>query len=200
MDRGRNIGSLGCRICGTSYEKRINRLDEPIDIYGAWIDACVTANTQAAEQAQRKMASNEEDGRFDSSAVPSRGFVSRVPSRVGRGEDRSGPASGDERDFRRRSPADEEDDEGDEGDESDEDARRTSEFVENRASGGARLKRLRVGRGRDESSEDDSDEPRGNDAEASRDAMGVLKKLREQQKKEEDAESGRDEALFEDDE
>lgn len=57
MDRGRGVASLSCRICGASFDKRINRLDEAVDVYGAWIDACVAANTHAAEQAKKRMAS-----------------------------------------------------------------------------------------------------------------------------------------------
>ncbi|KYK63359.1 putative transcription elongation factor 1 [Toxoplasma gondii TgCatPRC2] len=189
MDRGRNIGTLGCRICGTSYEKRINRLDEPIDIYGAWIDACVTANTQAAEQAQKKMGSTlEGEESVLESGVP-------VPSRKPRAsrEERPGVDSGDDLEFRRspEASADEE------GEASEEDVPRNSE---EKRTGGARLKRLRK---REESSEDEgSDHVSGRDTDSAgqEDALRVLKTLREQQRNEEDAGSGRDEALFEDDE
>ncbi|PFH35454.1 putative transcription elongation factor 1 [Besnoitia besnoiti] len=222
MDRGRNIGTLACRICGTSYEKRINRLDEPIDIFGAWIDACVKANTQAAEQARRKVGSSAEGevGGFDgdgasSAGLPFRGGLAGARPRAGgsTGEERRRLGIDAQEAARRRSSAVAEasdgDDEEEEDADSDEDLQRTSASVSSRgaASGsGARLKRLRGGRGTDDESSEYEDSAtkerfyhRGDSA--APDAMRVLRRLREQQKEEEEeADSGRDGALFEDDE
>ncbi|KAK0526392.1 hypothetical protein OC834_004074 [Tilletia horrida] len=47
MDRGEGVGALSCKLCGTKWSSPINQLDEPIDIYSMWIDACEEA---AAEQ------------------------------------------------------------------------------------------------------------------------------------------------------
>lgn len=37
------------------YNRSITRLDEGIDVYGDWIDACVAANAEAAKEAQIKL-------------------------------------------------------------------------------------------------------------------------------------------------
>lgn len=55
LDRVRGIGALSCRVCGAMYNRAITRLDEGIDVYGDWIDACVSANAEAAKDAQLKL-------------------------------------------------------------------------------------------------------------------------------------------------
>lgn len=55
LDRVRGVGALSCRVCGAMYNRAITRLDEGIDVYGDWIDACVSANAEAAKDAQLKL-------------------------------------------------------------------------------------------------------------------------------------------------
>eukprot|EP00941_MAST-03F_sp_MAST-3F-sp1_P004507 g4507.t1 len=38
LDSSTSIGNLLCRICGGSYQQRIDYLTEPIDLYSSWID------------------------------------------------------------------------------------------------------------------------------------------------------------------
>ena len=54
-DRVRGVGSLSCRVCGAAYSRPVSRLDEGIDVYGDWIDACVAANAEAAKEAKAKL-------------------------------------------------------------------------------------------------------------------------------------------------
>lgn len=38
------IGKLQCGNCGASFEASVNRLEEEIDVYAKWIDACDAAS------------------------------------------------------------------------------------------------------------------------------------------------------------
>ncbi|KAK0552526.1 hypothetical protein OC846_002776 [Tilletia horrida] len=40
IDKDNRIGSLSCKLCGTKWQCGIQPLDEAIDIYSYWIDAC----------------------------------------------------------------------------------------------------------------------------------------------------------------
>lgn len=44
IDKSTSIGKVKCRICGVSHESVINKLEEAIDVYANWIDACEAAN------------------------------------------------------------------------------------------------------------------------------------------------------------
>ena len=46
MDRDRQIGYLNCRVCGESYQDKINYLSEPVDVFCAWLDAAEAANAE----------------------------------------------------------------------------------------------------------------------------------------------------------
>ena len=39
LDRQSETGSVTCRVCGESFQARISTLDDPVDVYTAWIDA-----------------------------------------------------------------------------------------------------------------------------------------------------------------
>jgi transcription elongation factor Elf1 len=39
LDRQAETGSVTCRVCGESFQARITTLDDPVDVYTAWIDA-----------------------------------------------------------------------------------------------------------------------------------------------------------------
>ena len=39
LDRKAETGSVTCQVCGESFQARINALDDPVDVYTAWIDA-----------------------------------------------------------------------------------------------------------------------------------------------------------------
>lgn len=44
IERDINVGKIECRICGVKFSTLINRLEEEIDVYSKWIDACEDAN------------------------------------------------------------------------------------------------------------------------------------------------------------
>lgn len=48
MDRGTETGTISCRVCGEDYQCRISFLDDPVDVYCQWIDACEAARTAPA--------------------------------------------------------------------------------------------------------------------------------------------------------
>lgn len=44
IERDINLGKVECRVCGVKYSSIIHRLEEEIDVYSKWIDACEAAN------------------------------------------------------------------------------------------------------------------------------------------------------------
>lgn len=63
-----SIGRVECRICSAKYRAIINHLDEEIDLYHKWIDACEEASKDksttrtAAHNASRSSARASIDG------------------------------------------------------------------------------------------------------------------------------------------
>lgn len=49
LERDINIGKVECRICTVKYSTHIHRLEEEIDVYSKWIDACEAANNPQLE-------------------------------------------------------------------------------------------------------------------------------------------------------
>merc|ERR1712093_677807 len=47
MDKPNRIGRLDCKDCLQSFQAAITPLDEPVDLYSEWIDACEAVNSQA---------------------------------------------------------------------------------------------------------------------------------------------------------
>ncbi|KAJ4460902.1 putative transcription elongation factor 1 [Paratrimastix pyriformis] len=47
IDKKQQIGSVTCDACCSSYQTQITALDEPVDIYTAWLDKCHDAQQQA---------------------------------------------------------------------------------------------------------------------------------------------------------
>ena len=44
LDKKNSIGSLSCKICGQSFQTRINSLSQPVDVYSDWFDAVEEVN------------------------------------------------------------------------------------------------------------------------------------------------------------
>ena len=44
LDREKGVGTVSCDACGSQYTTNISALDEPVDVYCEWIDACEEAN------------------------------------------------------------------------------------------------------------------------------------------------------------
>jgi transcription elongation factor Elf1 len=45
LDRKAETGVVSCRVCGESFQSRITTLDDPVDVYTAWIDALEDSKT-----------------------------------------------------------------------------------------------------------------------------------------------------------
>ncbi|TPX49759.1 hypothetical protein SeLEV6574_g01299 [Synchytrium endobioticum] len=55
MDKDKNRGILNCRSCGVSFEKVLNDLDLPVDVYTNWIDSTEAAqNDEVPNKRQRR--------------------------------------------------------------------------------------------------------------------------------------------------
>ncbi|KAI8347648.1 transcription elongation factor Elf1 like-domain-containing protein [Blakeslea trispora] len=53
IDQQNKVGILTCKICDVNWQTTITYLDEPVDVYSAWIDACEEVNRQKKLQSQR---------------------------------------------------------------------------------------------------------------------------------------------------
>jgi transcription elongation factor Elf1 len=40
LDRKQGIGSLSCKVCGQTHQTNITFLDQAVDVYASWVDAC----------------------------------------------------------------------------------------------------------------------------------------------------------------
>ena len=45
LDKKNSIGTLSCKICGQSFQTRINSLSQPVDVYSDWFDAVEEVNS-----------------------------------------------------------------------------------------------------------------------------------------------------------
>ncbi|GAA5805253.1 transcription elongation factor Elf1 like-domain-containing protein [Helicostylum pulchrum] len=65
IDHTNKVGLLSCKVCDVSWQCVVTYLDEPVDVYSGWIDACEEVNKQKKLQAlkQRERATNREDSR-----------------------------------------------------------------------------------------------------------------------------------------
>jgi len=52
LDRKQGIGSLLCKVCGQTHQTNITFLDQAVDVYASWVDACeaVKHGTQGDEE------------------------------------------------------------------------------------------------------------------------------------------------------
>lgn len=49
LERDIKVGRVECRVCGAKYKSIITHLDEEIDLYHKWIDACEEASKEKTE-------------------------------------------------------------------------------------------------------------------------------------------------------
>ncbi|KZS99234.1 Elf1-domain-containing protein [Sistotremastrum niveocremeum HHB9708] len=58
IDRKEGTGFLSCKVCGQTYQSKINHLTEPVDVFAEWMDAAdnVNAETEAREKEQYRSA------------------------------------------------------------------------------------------------------------------------------------------------
>ncbi|KAL8454614.1 hypothetical protein Emed_000335 [Eimeria media] len=216
LDRVRGIGALSCRVCGAVYNRAITRLDEGIDVYGDWIDACVSANAEAAKEAQQKLekappaASSQGGG--GPSGGPSRGPPPAAAESASDGEsedrgrarrERFALAQGSRTGLKKPNREAVSDAEGSSSEEAEEPAPKEGGAPES-SEGAPSRKRLKVDRNR-EDDEAASGESEGSETEKQTqnagdpEVGGVLDLYRKEAEGEEEADEG-DTALFHDDE
>ncbi|KAI8989467.1 transcription elongation factor Elf1 like-domain-containing protein [Pilobolus umbonatus] len=53
IDHSNKVGLLSCKVCDVNWQNPVTYLDEPVDVYSAWIDACEDVNRQKRLQAQK---------------------------------------------------------------------------------------------------------------------------------------------------
>lgn len=72
LDKKNCIGSLQCKICGQSFQTRINALSQPVDVYSDWFDAVEEVNTGRGSESDdddNDSASDYESDSDDADAV-----------------------------------------------------------------------------------------------------------------------------------
>lgn len=52
LDKKNSIGSLQCKICGQTFQTRINGLSQPVDVYSDWFDAVEEVNTGRGSESE----------------------------------------------------------------------------------------------------------------------------------------------------
>ncbi|CAO3653203.1 unnamed protein product [Cunninghamella echinulata] len=54
------FGHLTCKVCDISWQCSITYLDEPVDVYSAWIDACEEVNKTKKQAVSRVRTQDRE--------------------------------------------------------------------------------------------------------------------------------------------
>ncbi|KAL8431350.1 hypothetical protein ACSSS7_005328 [Eimeria intestinalis] len=213
LDRVRGIGALSCRVCGAAYNRSITRLDEGIDVYGDWIDACVSANAEAAKEAQQKLEKAPIAAASQGGGAHSRGPppVASESASEGETEDRGRArkerfalTGGSRMGLKKLNRETVSEREGSSSEEAEDPAPRGGGEGPESSEGAPSRKRLKVDKSR-EDEEDVSGESDGTETERQAqnfgdpEVGGVLDLYRKEAEGEEEAEEG-DTALFHDDE
>ena len=56
LERAVDTGTISCRVCGESYQMRINHLTEPVDVFCEWVDACEAARKEGPQLTDAEQA------------------------------------------------------------------------------------------------------------------------------------------------
>lgn len=188
------------------YNRPITRLDEGIDVYGDWIDACVSANAEAAKEAQLKL----EKPPVAHQGGASRGAPPGATESASDGETRDMGRAKSERFALSGGPRmglkklSRETESWGEGSSSD-DAEGDPEAPPTRSEGTPNRKRLKVNRDREDDESAAAGESEGSETEAQKltnrdtEVGGVLEHYRQEAEGDEEGEE-EDNALFHDDE
>ncbi|EDO16370.1 hypothetical protein Kpol_1051p19 [Vanderwaltozyma polyspora DSM 70294] len=72
IDKKNSIGSLSCKICGQTFQTRINALSQPVDVYSDWFDAVEEVNAGRGSESERDddESGSSSDYESDSDAEP----------------------------------------------------------------------------------------------------------------------------------
>ncbi|CCF60120.1 hypothetical protein KAFR_0J00520 [Kazachstania africana CBS 2517] len=60
LDKKNNIGALTCKICGQSFQTRINSLSQPVDVYSDWFDAVEEVNQGRGSESEEEEGSSSD--------------------------------------------------------------------------------------------------------------------------------------------
>jgi len=53
LDKKAGVGQLSCKVCGQSFQCKVNYLSAPVDVYSEWVDACdAVAKENTAEDGE----------------------------------------------------------------------------------------------------------------------------------------------------
>ncbi|ORZ08968.1 transcription elongation factor Elf1 like-domain-containing protein [Absidia repens] len=69
LDQSNKVGHLNCKVCDIAWQCSITYLDEPVDVYSAWIDACEEVN-KSKKQAAARAREQERDRDDDANEAP----------------------------------------------------------------------------------------------------------------------------------
>ncbi|CCK68928.1 Elf1p KNAG_0B04940 [Huiozyma naganishii CBS 8797] len=92
LDKKNSIGTLSCKICGQSFQTRINTLSQPVDVYSDWFDAVEEVNQGRASESEgdgsegssSDYESDSDGGHGAGTLVGSEGGAAAVAARVQR--------------------------------------------------------------------------------------------------------------------
>ncbi|CAR29750.1 hypothetical protein ZYGR_0AD04340 [Zygosaccharomyces rouxii] len=73
LDKKNSIGSLQCKICGQSFQTRINGLSQPVDVYSDWFDAVEEVNTGRGSESEEDEDSDSDYESDSDEEKPTRG-------------------------------------------------------------------------------------------------------------------------------
>lgn len=79
LDKKNSIGSLSCKICGQSFQTRINALSQPVDVYSDWFDAVEEVNQgrgSGSEDDDEEGSSSDYESDSDAVGATNKGKVS----------------------------------------------------------------------------------------------------------------------------
>lgn len=68
LDKKNSIGSLQCKICGQSFQTRINSLSQAVDVYSDWFDAVEEVNSGRGSESEDEDDDSASDYESDSDA------------------------------------------------------------------------------------------------------------------------------------
>ncbi|KAG1446977.1 hypothetical protein G6F56_009407 [Rhizopus delemar] len=60
IDNSNKLGHLNCKVCSVTWQYPVTYLDEPVDVYSAWIDACEDVNQRKRLERLQKRSEREE--------------------------------------------------------------------------------------------------------------------------------------------
>ncbi|UCS19939.1 uncharacterized protein HLK63_E05951 [Nakaseomyces glabratus] len=66
LDKKNSIGHLSCKICGQSFQTRINSLSQPVDVYSDWFDAVEEVNSGRGSDSEHDNDDENSDSDYES--------------------------------------------------------------------------------------------------------------------------------------